>query len=605
MTVLNPIDLNEKEENLVVTYFSELKNERAKYVHRWRDIQKYVAITNNVSEMFEDTSQEYKQKDEYINDSTGFKCTNQAGDYLAGILWSDVSLEPSEYAKKKCKGADYSEFYKKCTNVFLQEMNATDAGFQTILKSYCYDQFSFGTSGIGVFRSKEFDNQQSESCLNFKTYGVWNSCIDEGVNNKINVIFTVYDWRLNQIIDEFCYDGDDFNKQSFDLLPDDIKKSYEKKELNKRFKIVCGIMPNSLYNLNKIGKNGSRFKGYWFLQNDNKIFRVEYFKELPVAICRAIRVNGQIYGESSGTLCISAIKMLNYITGKTIDNAELRTSPPIGMYSGALAQGNVIDYSPNSVTTFNAKAAGDVKTPIFPLIQASDISAITNFIIPALKSDITNVFKIDQLLDFNNQTQMTATESSMRMSIRGKSINGLLTQEKTECIEPVCHRSISIIQDCGKFGYILDKLPEQTIEDIQFKQYVIDNNEYVPTEIAEIMNEGKRWYVLRFKGELEKLLNVELYEALGKFLQYLDYALKVKPDLINAINDYEFLDLLKNAANLNNEGLVKTKNQYNTIIQQIEESRQAQAQQEQAMAQSQIGMNVARANKDEAQSYAV
>ncbi len=605
MPVLNPIDLNEKEENLVTTYYTDLVSERSKYVPRWKDIQKYVSITNNVSELFEDTAHKQKQKDEYINDPTGFKCTNQAGDYLAGILWSNVELEPSEYAKKKCKGADYSEFYKGCSKKFMGEMNATDAGFQTILKSYCYDQFSFGTSGIGAFRSKEYDNQQTENCLNFKAYGVWNSCIDEGANNKINVIYTVYNWRLTQIIDEFCYDGDEFNKQRFELLPDDIKKSWDKKDLNRRFKLVCGIMPNSLYNMNKIGKNGSRFKGYWFLQTDKKIFHVEFFKELPIAICRAIRVNGQIYGESSGSLSISAIKMLNYITGKTIDNAELRTSPPIGMYSGALAQGNVIDYSPNSVTTFNAKAAGEVKTPIFPLIQASDISAITNFIIPALKEDITNVFKIDQLLDFNNQTKMTATESSFRMSIRGKSINGLLTQEKTECIEPICHRAISIMQDCGKFGYILDELPMQTIEDIQFKQYVIDNNEYVPPEIAEIMKEGKRWYTLRFKGELEKLLNAELYEALGKFLQYLEYALKVKPDLIHAINDYEFLEIIKDAANLNNEGLVKTKTEYAEIIQQIEESRQKQAQQEQAMTQSQIGMNVARANKDEAQSYAI
>lgn len=605
MPVLNPIDLNENEEKLVINYYSDLANERSKYVPRWKDIQKYVSITNNVSELFDDSVQKQKQKDEYINDATGFKCTNQAGDYLAGILWSDVVIEPSEYVKKKCKGADYSEFYKKCSEKFMEEMNATDAGLQTVLKSYCYDQFSFGTSGIGVFRSKEYDNKQTESCLNFKAYGIWNSCIDEGANNKITVIYTVYDWRLNQIIDEFCYENDEFSKQKFELLPDDIKKSWDKKELNKRFKLVCGVLPNSLYNMDKIGKNGSRFKGYWFLQNDKKIFHVEYFKELPIAVCRAIRVNGQIYGESSGTLCISAIKMLNYITGKTIDNAELRTSPPIGMYSGALAQGNVIDYSPNAVTTFNAKATGDNKTPIFPLIQASDISAITNFIIPALKQDITNVFKIDQLLDFNNQTQMTATESSMRMAIRGKSINGLLTQEKTECIEPMCHRAISIMQDCGKFGYILEDLPENTIEDIQFKQYVYDNNEFVPPEIAEVMKEGKRWYKLRFKGELEKLLNTELYEALGRFFQYLEAVLNVKPDLIYAINDYEFLELIKNASNLNNEGLVKTKNQYAELIEQIEQSRTNQAQQEQALAQSQMAMNMARANKDEAQSNVI
>ena len=202
------IDIDEKESALVIERFKELKTERNKYVPRWREIQEYVSITNEIHSEFEDTKQPAEQKDIYINDPTAFTCVYQAGDYLAGILWNlnAVTLKPSSYIKKQSGGADLSEFYKHATEVFLGQMNATDAGFSSVLKSYCYDQFSFATSGIGTFKSKEFVNSQSEYCLCFKPFGVWNSCIDEGANNKITVVFTVYNWRINQIIEEFCID---------------------------------------------------------------------------------------------------------------------------------------------------------------------------------------------------------------------------------------------------------------------------------------------------------------------------------------------------------------------------------------------------------------
>ena len=195
---------------------------------------------------------------------------------------------------------------------------------------------------------------------------------------------------------------------------------------------------------------------------------------------------------------------------------------------------------------------------------------------------------------------MTATESSFRMSIRGKSINGTLTQQKIECIEPTCHRAISIIQDCGLYGQILEDLPEETPEQIKYKQQVQQSGDFIPEEIAEAMKNGKIWYKLKFNGELEKLCNAELYEAIGRFLQYLQVALQIKPSLIEAINDYDLLDLLKTASSLVNEKLIKSKYQYREIIKQLEEAQMQQAQQMQMLQNSQIAKNVASAGKDEA-----
>ena len=164
---MNNIDINEKESKLVIDRFNELKTERSKYITRWKDIENYVAITNEVNVEFDDHKQPTQQKDVYINSPTAFTSVWQAGDYLAGILWSDnaTTLEPSDYIKKVGKGEDFSEFYKNASIKFLEQMNATDAGFSAILKSYAYDQFSYGTSGIGTFKSKEYEKEQYYSSL--------------------------------------------------------------------------------------------------------------------------------------------------------------------------------------------------------------------------------------------------------------------------------------------------------------------------------------------------------------------------------------------------------------------------------------------------------
>ena len=600
---MNTIDITEQEEKLVIERFRELKTERNRYIDRWRDVQDYVAITNEINTEFEDNKQPNEQKDIFINDPTAFISVNQAGDYLAGILWNlnAVTLEPSKYIKDKAQGADLSAFYKKATEVFLEQMNATDAGFQSILKSYCYEQFSYGTSGIGTFKSKEFENGQSECCLSFKPFGVWNSCIDEGSNNKIDVVYTVYHWRLNQIIEEFCYDNGSYSDELVKNLPDEMQRAIEGNKYNQKFKIIFGILPNNSYIMGKRGKNGAKYKGYWFIENsESKVFKVDYFNKLPIAMCRAIRVNNQVYGESSGTLAISSIKMLNHIAGNTVDNIEKTTDPALGVISGALVAGNVFNRSAGSVTTFNPQAQANGQSPVFPISQVGDISAVVNFLIPELKKDIVNIFKIDQLLDFNNQTQMTATESSYRMSIRGKSINGLLTQEKSEIIEPVCHRAISIINECGLFGKTyeeIQELPEETEEQLAYKQRLIKEGDFIPQIVEEAMKDNKIWYKLKFNGELEKLCNAEVYEAIGRFLQYLNALLQIDPKLINALNTYDLLELLKSVSNLVNDNLVKNKYDYDDIIKKLEEAQQQQAEQQAMLQQSEVAKNMATAEK--------
>ena len=112
------------------------------------------------------------------------------------------------------------------------------------------------------------------------------------------------------------------------------------------------------------------------------------------------------------------------------------------------------------------------------------------------------------------------------------------------------------------------------------------------------MKDNKPWYNLKFNGELEKLCNAEVYEAIGRFLQYLNAIIQIKPELIQAINAYEFLDLLKSVSNLVNDNLIKNKYEYEELIQKMQEEAQAQAEQQAMLQQSEAMKNMASAGKD-------
>ena len=53
---MNNIDIDDKESQLVINRFTELKTERTRYIPRWREVQQLCAITNEINSEFEDTN---------------------------------------------------------------------------------------------------------------------------------------------------------------------------------------------------------------------------------------------------------------------------------------------------------------------------------------------------------------------------------------------------------------------------------------------------------------------------------------------------------------------------------------------------------------------
>lgn len=578
--------------------WSALKTNGDRYKPVWDDISKVTGITVQPDYMWKSIADQKAtgQVDEFVDDPTSALCVNQAGDYLNGIMWGTgdkvVDVIPSRYVLEMADNAEVSPWYSFISNQLLYHMNHAEAGFHTALKPYAYDQSAFGNSGIGVFPNKDFMNRTADNALMFRGYGIDNTRIDEGKAGTVEIVFTTYHWKVNRIIGDMCMSDGVMDKQKYAKIPRQIKQAYEAGDYNKEFNIVCGIFPRTDFDPKLKGKRGSRYRGVWFLDDasDNTPFYEEDFGEKPISWARAIKVRGEVYGRSSGTLLLSTIKAGNFIVGTVIEILEKMSNPSLGMFNNAIFGDSVLDTSPNGLTIFNNALASNTQSPMFPLYDVGNPEGIIKFLIPYLNEKIVTAFKVDALLDFSSAKEMTATESLQRYVIRGKALSGMLQQQKIECLEPVTKRSLSLLLTMNELGVNPDDPRAKMLNENGKEDRVI------PSAVLECMRSGRPWFELKFNNELEKLTRTQAVQNLLQILQTIIAVASVYPDIIEAVDWYKLIKEINDNLDYNN-GILMPEKEFKAKIAAIAQQRQMAMQIQAGQAAGQINKDTASANK--------
>ncbi len=586
--------------------WQSMKENGDRYKPIWDDISKYTGISVEPDYMWHNKQSKDVQLDEFVDDPTSAISVNQAGDYLIGIMWgtgdSVFDIVPSRYVLELEDKAVLEDWYSFATSQTLYHMNHADAGLHTALRPYAYDQMSFGTSGIGSFPNNDFKQRLADNALIFRGYGIDNTRIEEGKAGVVDVVGCIYHWKVRRIIGEFASTNGVVDAKKLAKMPNSIQRSYASNRHNDEFDIVCLVFPRADFDPKLKGKRGARYRGVWFMDqaNENNIFFEEDFAEKPIAVARQIKVRGEVYGRSSGTLLISSIRAVNFMVGTVIEILEKMSNPSLGMFNNAIFGDSVLDTSPNGMTIFNSAMAGNAKTPMFPIHDVGDPSGIINFLIPYLNDKITTAFKVDALLDFNNAKDMTATESLQRFAIRGKSISGMLQQQKVECLEPTCKRSISILMDLGELGVNpnSDKQRAIALREIGKPERVI------PDAVLEIMAAGRPWYELKFNNEMEKLMRTEKVQNLLQILNAITAIAGLYPDIIQAVNWYKLLREINDNLDYNSQ-ILMSETAFKAEVAAIAQARAAAMQIQAGSAGATIQKDMAQANKTNAEAQNV
>lgn len=540
--------------------WSDMKSTREEYKPVWDRSAKFVGITVDPNYAYQNNrANNASDLDQFVDDPTAAISVNQGGDYLVGIAWGNgekvFDIVPSRYVLELVDSTMVDGWYKFATDQTLYHMNHANAGLITAMQPYAYDQFAFGTSGIGCFTNSAFKDGREDNALLFRNYGVDNTCIDEGKNGMPEIVGAVYHWRTNRTVAEFCMRGGAFDEAQFAKLPRQIRDAYTKGDWNQEFSIVCLVMPREDYDPKMKGARGTKYCSHWFLDGEQggQIFYTEDHAERPIIMARQIKVRGQIYGRSSGTLLISTIASVNFMMGSTIEIIDKMSNPSLGIFNNAIFGDGVLDTSAEGLTVFNqALVGGSSQAPIFPIHDVGDPADIIKFLIPYLNEKVTTAFKIDALLDFNSAKDMTATESLQRYAIRGKSLSGMLGQQKNEMFVPLTTRAISCLQILGELGIDPNRDPGRA----EAVRKIGKLDRVIPAAVLQVMAAGRPWFELKFNNELEKMMRTEAVQNLVQIIQAITAIAALYPDIIAAVDWYKLLKDINDNLDYNNQILI-------------------------------------------------
>jgi hypothetical protein len=560
--------------------YTELKANGERYKPIWDRISQVTGISVQPDYMWTNQNVKSRQLDEFVDDPTSAISVNQAGDYLVGIMWETgenvFKVRPSRWVKALVDENTVKNWYRYVTEQTLYHMNHPDAGYVAALQPYSYDQFSFGTSGIGLFKNQGFLRGIDENCMVARNYGIDNTRIKEGKSGAPDFGYAMNHWSCARIVEEFCMPDGTVTTEALSQLPQQIQNAWNQRNLTQEFDLVFLWMPREDFDPKLLGKKGFKWRGVWFMDSGsaiNKIFCEESFRERPVNMCRQIKVRGEDYGRSSGTMLLSTISSNNYMFAITQEIMEKMANPALGAYGNAIFGDSVLDTSANGLTIFNQQFAAGSQAPVFPIHDVGDPSDIIKFLIPYLNGKITTAFKVDALLDFNSDNTMTATESLQRYNIRGKSLAGILIRQKNERLIPDVRRAISICWECGELGVNQEKHPQAAAK-MSAKQKL---TQIIPDAVLQCFAAGKPWYELEFNNELENLLRTQKIQNLVQMIQSITAVAALYPDIVHAIDWYQLLKDINDNLDIDAKIMISA-DDFKAIIAQAAQARQQQAQ---------------------------
>jgi hypothetical protein len=173
-----------------------------------------------------------------------------------------------------------------------------------------------------------------------------------------------------------------------------------------------------------------------------------------------------------------------------------------------------------------------------------------------------------------------------RFSIRGRSISGMIMQQKTELFEPLIRRCVSICMENGIMG--VDPNNEKEAAEL------IDRGKrerVIPEAVMECIKDGKEWYKIHFNNEVDRLGKTEKVDDLLKLINLITAMMSVNPQISAAIDWYNLLADVCDALGL----------KHNIISEKDFEAQiAAQAEQQAQLMQAQTGQLQAASNRDNA-----
>lgn len=483
-----------------------LRRARSNWLNQWQLVGEFVS---QIKQDFETTQSVGEFLNDEIFDSTGTFAAHNSASALLGILWpSDSSnnvqiVPPSNMEDVTDEEREW--YVEVATKRLVQAMDAPSANLALTLDEYMLDQVIFGTSGIGVFWAND--------ALLYKPFGVKETIIDEGVNALVDVTYILYEWSPRRVVEEYGIDN----------VSSKVREMFLHGKDNEKVKIAIGFFPRRDVDPEGEGNLNMPFESLHIEVETKHILKESGFEEFPISVVRFRKLSYEKYGRSPAMNALPDIKELNILREAIIVATEKILDPPLGLLSDGMLGGGVVDTSSGALNVFDVQSNVGNTPPIFPISTVGDISVAAERI-SDLQESVAQHFFIDRLLDFNNKTQMTATETAVRDQIRSSSLSSLVTRQISEGFTPAIQRSFNLMMRNDKLGFI-QGTPEHAAAELLGEEITI-----IPERIAKRLLAGEEAYDVTYTTPAIRQAGAEELRGLLTTVDFMQGLMQTNPE---------------------------------------------------------------------------
>ena len=367
-----------------------------------------------------------EKRTEVLFDSTAITANNLLAASLQGTLTS-----PSlAWFSIKLRDEELNE--NRAVQLWLEDTakrmydTFNETNFNTEVHEMYLDLCSIGTAAIFV---EEGNNGFDTDGIHFNTLHIAEYYIQENINGKVDTLYRKYKLTARQAVQEFG------EKNVGEKILTAAKEKPDQK-----FNFIHAVEPTDDYK-RATGKTSTKlpFHSCHVCEEDKMVVRTGGYNEFPYLVPRWSKATGEIFGRSPSYNALPDIKTLNKAVEIGLKAWAKAIDPPLLVQDdGVIGR---VRTTPAGITVVRNDGA------IKPL-QIGSNWQITDLKENQLRTAIRQAYYSDQL-QLQEGPQMTATEVQVRYELMQRLLGPTLGRFQSEFLNPLIERVFGIMYRAG------------------------------------------------------------------------------------------------------------------------------------------------------------
>lgn len=569
--MLTETDVKRKVQTIMQRH-DDLKRVKQNWLPVWQALAQYVLLRK---QYFTADNQNMPFMINHVFDSTAIHAAEMMASSILGQIWPNP-FESFEFvpqiAQEDAVFSDAFEMMNTVNDVMPTNLALAEANVVTSFHEAFKDAIVFGTGAVAAIQTNDYALPVKCKSLDTKVMS-----IAENDHGQVDTVYMEKLFTVAQLVQRFGYENVSMK----------IKRAYDDpKRLDEKVKVLQAIEPRRERNPLLLGNQNMAFSLIHIEIDSQHLLEESGFEEMPIIVFRFWKNSDEVYGRSPALSALPDIRALNKMVELFEKAGEMGLDPPKMVSTEDVLGAGKMPWGPGvSIPVHSSGRLGSDRKPIEPILTVTNPGWAQQRI-EQLQENVQQYFMLDRLSDLNNRSRQTLGEANIRNELRMFMTAPPLIRFLIELVGPFLDRAFNIMLEMGMFGVV-----RNSVQDVQM-QMAGYQPKYISDDFISKRMTGLKGYRINYICPAARLMKLEESNGLDALTAYITQNAALDPGIVDNVNFDE--------AARAKQRLCGASQKVMRSPAEVENIRQAKAQQQAESAQLQQAQVGAAAFKDAA-----